>query len=57
MQRLAEFSPMNWGLEGMLAVLLRGSDMVGVLLPTAKLMAFATLMVIIAVLFFRRRAH
>lgn len=57
MQRLAEFSPMNWGLEGMLAVLLRGSDMVGVLLPTAKLMGFATLMIIIAVLFFRRRAN
>ncbi len=57
MQRLAEFSPMNWGLEGMLAVLLRGSDTVGILLPTAKLMSFATLMIIIAVLFFRRRAN
>lgn len=54
MQRLAEFSPMNWGLEGMLAVLLRGSDLVGVLQPTAKLMGFATVMIIIAVLFFRR---
>jgi len=57
MQQLAEFSPMNWGLEGMLAVLLRGSDTVGILLPTAKLMGFATLMIIIAVLFFRRRAN
>jgi ABC-2 type transport system permease protein len=57
MQRLAEFSPMNWGLEGMLAVLLRGSDMVGVLLPTAKLMGFAAVMIIIALLFFRRRAN
>ena len=57
MQRLAEFSPMDWGLEGMLAVLLRGSDMAGVLLPTSKLMGFATLMIIIAVLFFRRRAN
>ncbi|HMC13923.1 MAG TPA: ABC transporter permease [Gallionellaceae bacterium] len=57
MQRLAEFSPMNWGLEGILAVLLRGSDMVGILLPTAKLMGFATLMIIIAVLFFLRRAN
>ncbi|MDH4234865.1 MAG: ABC transporter permease [Gallionella sp.] len=55
MQRLAEFSPMNWGLEGMLAVLLRGSDLAGVLQPTAKLMGFATVMIIIAVLFFRRR--
>jgi ABC-2 type transport system permease protein len=57
MQRLAEFSPMDWGLEGMLAVLLRGSDTVGILLPAAKLMGFATLMIIIAGLFFRRRAH
>ena len=56
MQKLAEFSPMDWGLEGMLAVLLHGSDMVDVLLPAAKLMGFATFMVIIAVLFFRRPA-
>ena len=54
MQRLAEFSPMNWGLEGMLAVLLRGSDMAGVLAPTAKLMGFAALMIIVAALFFHR---
>lgn len=57
MQRLAEFSPMSWGLDGMLAVLLRGSDLAGVLQPTAKLMGFATLMVIIAVVFFRRPAN
>ncbi len=57
MQRLAEFSPMNWGLEGMLAVLLRGSDWVGVLQPTAKLVGFAAFMMIIAILFFRRRAN
>lgn len=57
MQRIAEFSPMNWGLEGMLAVLLRGSDISGVLLPSAKLMGFAALMVAIAVLLFRRRVN
>ena len=56
MQRLAEFSPMNWGLEGMLAVLLRGSDWTGVLLPTFKLVGFAAFMMIVAILFFRRRA-
>lgn len=55
MQRIAEFSPMNWGLEGMLAVMLRGSDMVGVMAPAAKLMGFAVLMMMVAVLFFRRR--
>lgn len=55
MQRIAEFSPMNWGLEGILAVLLRGSDMAGVLLPAVKLTGFAALMIVIAVLLFRRR--
>lgn len=55
MQHIAEYSPMNWGLEGMLAVLLRGSDVVGVLLPSAKLIGFAMLMVVVAVLLFRRR--
>ena len=55
MQRLAEFSPMNWGLEGMLAVMLRGGDLAGVLQPAAKLVGFAAVMIVIAVLFFRRR--
>lgn len=55
MQRLAEFSPMNWGLEGMLAVLLRGGDVASVLQPTAKLAGFAAAMIVIAVLLFRRR--
>jgi len=57
MQRVAELSPMNWGLEGMLAVLLRGSDIGGVLLSSAKLMGFAALMVVFAVLLFRRRMN
>ncbi|HEY0664860.1 MAG TPA: ABC transporter permease [Gallionella sp.] len=57
MQRIAEFSPMNWGLEGMLAVLLRGSDIGGVLLPSAKLMGFAALMAVVAALLFRRRVN
>lgn len=55
MQRLAEYSPMNWGLEGMLAVLLRGSDLAGVLQPAAKLVGFAAAMIVIAALLFRRR--
>lgn len=57
MQRLAEFSPMNWGLEGMLAVVLRGGDVAGVLQPAAKLVGFAAAMIIIAVLLFRRRVN
>lgn len=36
MQRLAELSPMNWGLEGMLAVLLRGSGFAGVIQPGSE---------------------
>jgi len=55
MQRIAEFSPMSWGLEGMLAVLLRSSDISGVMLPSAKLAGFAMLMMVVAVLLFRRR--
>ena len=55
MQQIALFSPMNWGLEGMLDVLLRGSDLVGVLQPAARLMVFAACMMLVAVHFFRRR--
>jgi len=55
MQRIAELSPMNWGLEGVLAVLLRGGRWAEVWLPAAKLGGFALLMFIIAALLFRRR--
>jgi ABC-2 type transport system permease protein len=55
MQRIAEMSPMNWGLEGVLAVLLRGGKLAEVWLPAAKLGGFALLMFIIAALLFRRR--
>ncbi|HEY0720804.1 MAG TPA: ABC transporter permease [Gammaproteobacteria bacterium] len=55
MQRIAELSPMNWGLEGVLAVLLRGGELVEVWRPAAKLGGFALLMFITAALLFRRR--
>lgn len=55
MQKIAVFSPMNWGLEGMLDVLLRGRGVLEVLQPAAKLMGFAALMMVLAVYFFRRR--
>ena len=55
MQRLAELSPMNWALEGILAVLLRGGGIDSVLPSAAKLVGFSAVMIIIAVLFFRRR--
>jgi ABC-2 type transport system permease protein len=55
MQRIAELSPMNWGLEGMLAVLLRGGAMAQVALPVAKLGGFALLTFTAAALLLRRR--
>ena len=55
MQRIAELSPMNWGLEGMLAVLLRGGELAEVGLPAAKLGGFALVMFVVAALLFRRR--
>ena len=55
MQRLVEVSPMNWGLEALLTVLLRGG--VGGALPFAmRLTAFAALMLLLAwVLFSKER--
>ncbi len=57
MQKISEFSPMNWGLEGMLDVLLRGSDMAGVVQPVSRLMGFAALMVVATAILFRRRVN
>jgi ABC-2 type transport system permease protein len=55
MQRIAALSPMNWGLEGMLAVLLRGGGMAEVALPVAKLAGFAVVTFVAAALLLRRR--
>jgi ABC-2 type transport system permease protein len=55
MQRIAELSPMNWGLEGMLAVLVRGGAVADVAIPAAKLGGFAFVMFIAAALLLRRR--
>ncbi|RZL64762.1 MAG: ABC transporter permease [Variovorax sp.] len=56
MQRVAEWMPMNWGLEGLLAVLLRGGD-VGAVWPYAtRLAAFALAMLLLAAWSFRRPA-
>lgn len=54
MQRLAEWSPMNWGLEALLNVLLRGGDVASTLPQVLRLAAFAALMFGIALLLFRR---
>ncbi|WP_231943472.1 ABC transporter permease [Hydrogenophaga crassostreae] len=53
MQRLAELSPMNWGLEGLLTVLLRAGD-VGAVLPYAsRLLWFAGVTFVLALLLLR----
>ncbi len=54
MQRIATYSPMNWGLEGLLDVLLRGADIAAVLPETLRLLGFAVLMLVSAFLLFRR---
>lgn len=55
MQHIAAFSPMNWGLEGLLDVLLRGADWVAVLPRVARLFGFSALMLGGAYWLFRRQ--
>ncbi len=55
MQRLAELSPMNWGLEGLLTVLLRHGDMAAVMPYAIRLVGFAVLMFVLALLLLRRK--
>ncbi|WP_018609880.1 ABC transporter permease [Uliginosibacterium gangwonense] len=55
MQTAAHFSPMNWALEGLLQVLLRGGDLAAVLPYATRLAGFALLMGMTAVLLFHRR--
>lgn len=57
MQRLAELSPMNWGLEALLDVLLRGGDVASTLPHALRLGGFAALMFVMALLLFQRRAR
>jgi ABC-2 type transport system permease protein len=57
MQRLAEWSPMNWGLEALLSVLLRGGDVASTLPQVLRLGGFAALMFGLAWLLFRRPAR
>jgi ABC-2 type transport system permease protein len=54
MQRVAEWSPMNWGLEALLNVLLRGGDVASTLPHVLRLGGFAALMFGIAWLLFQR---
>ncbi|HET7792216.1 MAG TPA: ABC transporter permease [Rhizobacter sp.] len=53
MQRVAEWSPMNWGLEALLTVLLRGGDVAATLPQVLRLGGLAALMFMVALLLFR----
>ncbi len=57
MQRLAEWSPMNWGLEALLSVVLRGGDIASTAPQLARLSLFAALMFGVALLLFQRPAR
>jgi ABC-2 type transport system permease protein len=54
MQRIAEVSPMNWGLEALLNVLLRGGDVASILPHALRLGCFAAVMFTIALFLFQR---
>jgi ABC-2 type transport system permease protein len=56
MQRLVEVSPMNWGLEALLTVLLRGGGVADTLPQVGRLVLFAAAMFLLAVFLFRRPA-
>ena len=54
MQNIARWSPMNWGLEGLLTVLLRGGSVAGAAPHALRLLGFAALMLALAWWLFRR---
>ena len=56
MQRVAEWSPMNWGLEALLTVLLRGGGVAATLPEVGRLVAFALAMFVLAALWIRKPA-
>ncbi|MFT4174532.1 MAG: ABC transporter permease [Rhodocyclaceae bacterium] len=55
MQKVAALSPMHWGLEALLGVLVRGAGLSGIATPVGKLLAFALVMFIVASVLARRR--
>ncbi|MFO1340316.1 MAG: ABC transporter permease [Burkholderiaceae bacterium] len=57
MQRLAAWSPMNWGLEALLQVLLRGGDAASTWPHAWPLLVFGVLMFLLAVLLTRPRSR
>lgn len=57
MQSLAAWSPMNWGLEGLLTVVLRNGSVAEILPQAGKLFLFALVMMVLASYFFARRVQ
>ncbi|MEJ8853949.1 ABC transporter permease [Variovorax robiniae] len=55
MQHVAEWSPMNWGLEALLTVLLRGGGLAAMVQDLVRLLVFSAAMLALAALLFRRR--
>jgi ABC-2 type transport system permease protein len=55
MQRVAAYVPMNWALEALLTVLLRGGGVANVWPQVARLVLFSAVMLALAALLFRRR--
>lgn len=54
MQRVAEWSPMNWGLEALLTVLLRNGGVAATLPEIGRLVLFALAMLLLAALLIRK---
>ncbi|MDB5800248.1 MAG: putative type transporter [Rhodocyclales bacterium] len=57
MQTIAAYSPMNWGLEGLLAVLLRHASPTEILPQALALTGFGAAMLLAAVILFKRRTR
>lgn len=55
MQQLAVWSPMNWGLEGLLTVLVRHGDMADIAPWAIRLVIFGSATLLLASLLFKRR--
>ncbi len=54
MQNVAKLSPMNWGLEGFLTIMLRHGDFVSVLPEMTRLVVFALIFFMLAIILYRR---
>ena len=55
MQQLAAWSPMNWGLEGLLSVLVRHGEIADAMPWVGRLLIFGTVCVLLASVLFSRR--